>query len=429
MTSRKQPPAGPAAPRDMRSSQGGQPHDMPSSPARPPVRPEPAFAPQRHLTARDRSRLAGAFPQDISPAPLLDLACKGTIGASQDQAARNLATLSAALALLAHSPTGCDLVRQLAAAGYSVVFDDARTAARGASGLCEPASKTIVLKSMNDRDTLALLLAHEAVHALQNARAEDMLPSARHRPETVFRLAFAIEADAYAQQVQVAFELSRNQVAQRPLLLTRARFPGLVRAGDRILQDVAAQNHDQGRSAIADGRLMAGLFSAFYDDFALRSYYERVHLDFITSFAAARKNKSSAGAADEEPTARAAFERAAGGLGDFFRRDMTGQRLKSLLVWRGQAYLAHHRPDLDFSAPRFSGLSAPTRAAVEDFYKTFLSGRKMPALTTFGLYVASSARAPEDDKAVPPAVIKPGMNGNGTGSSIRAPRKRRRDFW
>lgn len=423
MTSRNQPPANTGGPRDERSH-GGQP-DTSRHTAGGPARPDPAFAPQRELRARDHNRLSSSFPSDVPAAPLLELPCAGSVGASDAVAARNLTTLAGALGVLAHSPTGRHLVEGLIAAGYKVVFDDARTADRGASGLCDSANKTIVLKSADDRDTLALLLAHEAVHALQNARADDLLPSARHRPETIFRLAFAIEADAYAQQVQVAYELSRMQVAQRPLLLMRSRFPGLVRAGDRVLQDAADKERDQGRSALGDGRLMAGLFSAFYDDFAMRSYYERVHLDFITAFADKRKLdqvKDSGGTKGD-------FNTAASGLSDLFRRDMTSDRLKGLLHWRGQPYLKQQRPDLDFAQPRYAGLSAPTRTGVENFYKTYLSGRKMPPLSTFGLYVVSATKKLHPDKVEPPSVIKPGMNGNGTGSSIRAPRKRKRDFW
>lgn len=423
MSSRNKPPATTGGSRKLRDHAGQSDAKRPSVAT--PVRPTPAFAPQRELTPRDQNRLASSFPRQLPQAPQLELPCAGTVNGDEALAARNAATLKAALEVLAHSATGCDLIQALNNAGYKVVFDDARTAERGASGLCEPASKTIVLKSIDDRDALALLLAHEAVHALQHARADDLLPSARHRPETVFRLAFAIEADAYAQQVQVAFELSRTQVAQRPLLLMRSRFTGLVRAGDRILQEAADKDRDLGRAAVADGRLMAGLFSAFYDDFSMRTYYERAHLDFITAFAARHKLDQY----KEEGGARGDFNASANGMSELFRRDMTGERLKSLLLWRGQPYLKVQRPDLDFGAPRYAGLSAPTRAAVENFYKTYLPGRKMPALSTFGLYVVSATKKPETSKVEPPSVIRPGMNGNGTGSNIKAPRKRKRDFW
>lgn len=421
--SRNEPPAHTGGPRHKRSHDGQPQPSRPSS--RPLARPDPAFAPQRPLSARDNKRLSSSFPSSVPPSPPLILPCAGSIGASAAAAAHNQAMLDSALALLAHSPTGRDLVERLITAGYRVVFDDARTQARGTSGLCDPANKTIVVQTTDDCDALALLLAHEAVHALQNARADDLLPSARHRPETILRLAFAIEADAYAQQVQVAFELSRLQTLQRPLMLMRSRFPGLVRTGDRVLQDAADKDHDQGRGAIGDGRLMAGLFSAFYDDFALRSYYERVHLDFMTAFAEKRKRDDGS----DKPQAASNFNTASKGISHFFRRDMTGARLKSLLLWRGVAYLEHQRPDLDFTSPRYSGLTAPTRAGVENFYITYLPDRKAPLLKTFGLYVVSAANKPDADTAAAPHVMKPGMNGNGTGSSIRAPRKRKRDFW
>ena len=417
MTSRKEPPAKTGGRRDGRSH-AGQPETPPSSPGTPP-RVDPAFAPQKQLNARDHTRLSHAFPSTLPAAPELTLPCDGTVGGDDMLAARNTATLKAALGLLAHSDTGRDLMVELAKAGYRVQFDDTRTAARGASGLCDPKTKTIVLKSIDDRDTLALLLAHEAVHALQNERADDLLPSARHRPETVFRLAFAIEADAYAQQIQVAFELARSHTAQRPLLLMRTRFPALARAADRTLID-------QGAGALHDGRMLASVFSAFYDDFTMRSYYERVHLDFITSFASARK-------LDQLPDAPKGktrdFNTAASGLSDLFRRDMTSDKLKSLLQWRGKAYLQEHRADLDFASPRFGGLSAPTRTGVENFYKTYLPGRKMPALATFGLYVVAAGQKAAPENITDKTPLLPGKPGAKGGSTIRAPRKPKWDFW
>lgn len=421
MTSRKTPPVYTGGPQPVRSGQGhnGQPDHVPQPPARPSApRHDPAFAPQRPVTARDGKRLLSSFPVPVTPVEPPVVPCLGTVGGDAETAARNLSTLSAALGLLAHSETGYDLMSRLAAAGYRVVFDDARTQARGAAGLCDPHNRTVVLKSSHDRDALALLLAHEAVHALQNARADDLLPSARHKPEVMIRLSFAIEADAYAQQVQVAFELARTQVAQRPLLLMRTRFPALVRAGDRLLQDCAARDHDHGRAAMADGRLVAGLFDAFYDDVSLRSYYERAHVDFMTDFAARRRldHQHGTGQGKARP-----FNVAASGGGDLFRLDMSNARLKNLLLWRGQPYVKAQRPTLDFNAPRYAGLSAPTCRAVEDFYATYLPLRKKPDLPVFGLYVP--------DKAADAPVAPSDARGRQTGSTIRAPRKRKRDFW
>lgn len=338
----------------------------------------------------------------------------GTAGGDARLARKNADLLDMAVLRLSQSDTGRDLLTQLSAAGYAIVFDDAATAARGASGLCEVQTKRLILKSCDDADALALLLAHEGVHALQAERADDLLPSSRHRPETVFRLSFAIEADAYAQQIQTAFELARgNPSFARPLLLMRGRFPALVRAADRALQRAAASDGDGGAAALADGRVCAAVFNAFYDDAGLRSYYERAHLDWLKAVAASE---------DAQPQGHAAKSfNGKSRLNALFRRDMTGARLRGLLLWRGQAYLERHRPDIDFTQPRHAGLGEQARATVLDFYRQCLPGRKLPEISTFGL----SAVAAFADPSVPPANPRDLRQH----SAIKAPRKRKRDFW
>lgn len=356
------------------------------------------------------------------PAVALPAACPAGMPAAT--AEKNHAILDLALLRLSQSATGRDLLERLQTAGYGIFFDDDATAARGASGLCDTAGRRLVVKSCDDADTLALLLAHEGVHALQAERADDLLPSSRHRPETVFRLAFAIEADAYAQQIQTAFELARgNPSFARPLLLMRARFPSLVRAADRALARAAQTDGDGGAAALADGRVCAAVFNAFYDDFGLRSYYERAHLDWLKSVVSQDTAKSADGAA-KDFNARSK-------TGALFRRDMTGARLRGLLQWRGVAYLDRHRPDIDFTQPRHAGLSAPTLAAVRDFYARHLQGRRMPAVPVFGLLVVGARAEPHapQDAAVPPSgtgTVKPPR---GAGPAIKAPRRRKRDFW
>lgn len=386
-----------------RTSRDATPDDV-----TPPVRLVAPLTLPKMIAPQGESSLRLVF--DAARGQKLPVKFLGTAGDAAN-AARNADTLSRALATLSLSKTGRDILERLTAAGYAIEFDDARTAARGASGLCEASEKKIILKSADDSDALALLLAHEGVHALQAARADDLLPSARHRPETIFRLTFAIEADAYAQQIQVAFELARANPAQPcPLLLMRQRFPSLTRAGDRLLL--------QDRAALDDGRLCAAVFNAFYDDFSLRSYYETAHVDWLRDFAARRAGAQQRGGA------AGTFNEKAAGFAELFRRDMTSARLASLLQWQGRAYVAEHRPETDFAGPRFAGLSAPTRKAVADFYQTYLPGRKMPDLPVFGLYVAAAREEPRPPAG--PAAAPPSKTGAG---GIRAPRKRKRDFW
>jgi hypothetical protein len=368
------------------------------------------------LLPMPRKTVAGAvFGAAAAP---LRLPFHGSVGATTEEATRNAACFNEALTLLARSETGRYLMTELAQLGYGAVFDSARTEAQGASALCDSYAKRVLLRSTDDGETLALLLAHEAVHALQNARADDLLPSARHKPGAIFKLALAIEADAYAQQLQVAYELAYGErPCARPLLQMRRRFPGLTRAGDRILVPMAAAD---ARAALADGRVVAALFNAFYDDFSLRSYYEASHLNWINDFAARRAPKPDAAAGGV--TAR--FNQRAG-LADMFRRDMATSRLRGLLQWRGRAYLAQHRPDIDFNAPRHAGVSVKTKEGIAEFYRTWLPGRRAEEIATFGLYVAPAAPAPEDKSGARMAAHK----NKPPGRPIKAPRKRKRDFW
>lgn len=390
MTSRKQPPG----------ETGG--HSRATS--------APRLGAARAVASPASRRLRDQFPATVGRA--LAIPFYGSAGVSAEVAARNADKLEQALILLGHSPTGRQLIEELAKSGYGICFDDKKTEEQGAIGLCDPHAKRLIMRSSTDSDELALFLAHEAVHALQNERDDDLLPSTHHRPETVFRLSFAIEADAYAQQAQVAFELARAKPAYlRPLMLMRGRFPIIMRAGERALIAHAKTDRDQGVKALNDGRVLAAMFNAFYDDASLRSFYETSHLDWMKSFAEKHAAKQSP---KKGKAASAAFN-AKSGVADMFRHDMPNARILQNIRWRGRAYLQEHRADIDFKAPRYSGVSAAIRDGIQAFYRDWLTGRRVPDVPSFGLVVAA------DNKTPPPAA--PDQR------PVKAPRKRKRDFW
>ncbi len=397
MTSRKTPPG----------DTGGRNHGHAASVA----------GARRALPPPASRRLRDSF--SVPALPGISIAFHGSVGVSAEVARVNAARLHDALALLSQSETGRHLLRDLAKSGYGVCFDNKKTDAAGAIGLCDPHAKRLIMRSSIDSDELALFLAHEAVHALQNERSDDLLPSAHHKPETLFRLSFAIEADAYAQQTQIAFELAQGQTPRhRPLLLMRGRFPGLVRAGERALQAARVSDRDGGAKALDDGRVMAAVFNAFYDDAGLRSFYETSHLQWINEFA----EKHAAQTAKKSTAISQAFNGRAG-VADMFRKDMSSSRLKRLLQWRGQSYLQTHRPDIQFAEPRYAGLSPTILQGVIAFYQAWLPERRLPTLSTFGLALA------HDNPPTPPVLSPRDALAAHQSRPVKAPRKRKRDFW
>lgn len=346
---------------------------------------------------------AGTIQHD-KPDPKLDAAGKAAFVQAQKKAAQdNEAVLKQAVLILSQSDTGRALLAQMTQDGYRIVFDDRRTGSRGAGGLCDPNDKILILKSHDDPEYLALLIAHEAVHAGQNSR-QDLFPSSRHKPEVGIKLSFAIEADAYAQQTQVAFELAHGSARgperqwrlSGPLRQMRHRFGDLTKAGDIALRR---------EGALEDGSLVAAVFDAFYDNFYLRSFYEDAHVDWVNDYA---------------PTVRNSLNHR---LSKNFVKDVESDWIKGAILHRGRPYLVRHRPQLDFNDARHSGVCAKTALAITAFYDSFLPARAKPELKKFGLYIQHAANQNRDPATESESAPKE------KGKKVKAPRKRKRDFW
>ncbi|MDE1151370.1 MAG: hypothetical protein PW788_02440 [Micavibrio sp.] len=282
---------------------------------------------------------------------------------------RNAKVLEEAVFILSQSPTGRDVLEQMTKEGYKIVFDDRRTGDRGAGGLCDPTDKLIILRGHDNPEYLALLLGHESVHAVQNTR-HDLFPSTRHKPEVGIKLSFAIEADAYAQQSQIALELAygdpdgpEDQLRlDGPLLQMRERFPDIIRAAERVLlNDKALQN----------GSTVAAAFEAFYDNFYLRTFYEDAHIEWADTYA---------------PKLKGSFP----WLQRHFGKDVDSQWIKDRIQHRGKSYLNNHLPHMTFDDARHSGLTDVTGKKVMKFYKNHMKGEP-PALKRFGVHMQDAA--------------------------------------
>ena len=281
------------------------------------------------------------------------------------EADQNAKCLDDAIFILSQSPTGRDVMEQLTKEGYRIVFDDRRTGDRGAGGLCDPSEKLIILHGHDNPEYLALLLGHESVHAVQNSR-HDLFPSTRHKPEVGIKMSFAIEADAYAQQSQIALELAygdpegpKDQMRmQGPLQQMRERFPDIIRAAERVLID---------DKSMQNGATVAAAFEAFYDNFYLRTFYEDAHIDWANAYA---------------PKLKGSFP----WLQRHFSKDTDSQWIKDRIQHKGKSYLNDHLPHMTFDDARHSGLTDTTAKKVQKFYKNHVKG-DAPELKQFGIHM------------------------------------------
>ncbi|MDP2204789.1 MAG: hypothetical protein Q8K65_00625 [Alphaproteobacteria bacterium] len=320
---------------------------------------------------------------------------------------RNERVLNEALFILSQSPTGRDVLEQMTKEGYRVVFDDKRTGERGAGGLCDPSDKMIILRGHDNPAYLALLIGHEAVHAVQNTR-HDIFPSTRHKPEAGIKLSFAIEADAYAQQSQIALELAygdpdgpADQIKfEDPLQQMRQRFPDIMHAAERVLSK--ADN-------IRNGASVAAAFEAFYDSFHLRTFYEDAHIEWADTYAPHLKG-------------RFPF------VQRHFTKDVDSQWIKDRIQHRGKAYLNQHAPHLTFDDARHSGLTDVTIKKVEKFYADHLPTAPQPKLKNFGVHMKDAVRWVLGLDGVTHVVFK--KNDDPTKPPLKAPPRRDRwGFW
>lgn len=274
--------------------------------------------------------------------------------------------LKQAIDILSQSRTGRYLLEEMTKEGYRIAFDDRRTGAHGAGGLCDAANKLLALRSEKDPYYVALVIGHEAVHALQNAKS-DIFPSSLHKPEEGIKLSFAIEADAYAQQVQMALELSygdskgpANQIKyDQPLQQMRKRFPDIVKAAEKSFMDA---------KDLESGLVCAAAFEAFYENPRLRTFYEDAHIQWANMYAPRLMQNKTQQKRN-------------------FSKSVKSQHVKSHLLHLGKPYVENVFPKLDLNDEKHSGLSKETCAEVQTFYQSFKPNARPPKLKQFGVHM------------------------------------------
>lgn len=287
--------------------------------------------------------------------------CKSSATERQSKVAHNQRNLQDAVLILSQSPTGRFLLEMMTLMGFKVVFDDEHTSNNRARGLCDMANKKIYLHSNDDIYMLALVLAHESVHACQSLHCL-LQPNDSYRIDQGIRLSFAIEADAHAQQAQVALELaygdikrSREQVLfPEALVAMRASYPDMMRAVELRVHD-----HNDIQSGIA----VAAAFEEFYSSASLRDYYEDRHITWACERAEEMSRRN--------PTMR----------GRFF--DTLSDRMADMLTWQGKNYIQTHLPSLKFDDIRHSGFGEKTISRIHDFYEEYLPAEQRPVVRKY----------------------------------------------
>lgn len=278
--------------------------------------------------------------------------------------------LRRAIDILSQSDTGRYLLNELNKNGYSILFDARRTGMSGAGGLCDSNNKQIILSHDTDPYYVALVLGHEAVHAAQSAN-KNLFPSSLHRPEEGIKLSFAIEADAYAQQTQIAMELAhgspkgpKNQITyKQPLFQMRRRFPQIVKSAESTFRDY---------EALTDGRVVSAAFRAFYDNPNLRSFYEDSHMRWAGHFAPKLLNTM--------------MERKRN-----FSKFADFDYVKKCLTHMGKPYLKNAVQEIDFHMDKYSGVTPETNAKLDAFYQEHKPKARPRQKKEYGVYVKDSA--------------------------------------
>lgn len=289
----------------------------------------------------------------------------------ENQSNKNDKVFEGAIAILSQSPTGRDLLQRMTDEGYEIVFDDRRTKSMGAGGLCDPTNKKIILGSTDDPEYLALVIGHEAVHAVQYT-GNSIFPNSSHTPQTAMKLSFAIEADAYAQQTQIALELKHGDPngpksqwkMDGPLQQMRKRFKNIVEAAEKTLTK---------KENLQNGAAVAAAFEGFYDNVVLRSFYEDAHINWANQLAPQIMKTE----ADQKR---------------HFYLDLSSDDIASKLIHKGQPYLKQHTPNIDFSDARHSGLTEDTQKRINTFYSAHRPNDDLPKIKTFGVHVKDSAK-------------------------------------
>ncbi len=361
--------------------------------ARPPIKvnyigTQPAFKTDKRLSDDENKRLQALYDH---------------------RAQENEDVLKKAIFILSQSATGRHLLEEMTKEGFRISFDDRLTGSKGAGGLCDPLNKMIVLKSSHDPEYIALVLGHEAVHALQHSKY-DVFPSSAHRPEAGIALSFAIEADAYAQQTQIAFELAhgdpdgpKNQLTfKRALHQMSKRFPNIVKAAEKTLGE---------KGALKNGALVAAAFQGFYDNPYLRTFYEDGHMEWVHSYA---------------PRILSGF----GNGRKHFTQGTNPAEIAGRLMHRGKPYLKTHAPSINLGDPRYAGVTDVTEKKLKNFYRQFRANDPVPEIKRYGVHMKNAVAwvlglLSESSAAVimdPPKTRKPSKPFNKQVVPLKSPR-------
>lgn len=321
---------------------------------------------KRRITLSDWSKKLTFDGQEytVLPPVRLDLAepcttCRWSPEATRDENvtahdARNRKlrlNLMKAVLMLSQTVEGRRNMQTLRDLGYQVRFDTETCVEKQALGLCRFDSKEILLSEKIDTpERLALVLNHEAAHA---RLGQGIKPDSSIRLDDQMLVVNVHEAHARASEVKVALELMVGypkgpETQFRTTALIRdikERYPGIARAA----LFTGAQTGD-----IHDGQAMADAFIAYFAQGRLRQNYEKRHTGWLGDLKVDVLKGENA-----------------------HRKRVDTDGLKAMLKDGNVPYLERHRPNVDLSQPRYSGVSRRHHAAFRKAWKRLKKHRPL----------------------------------------------------
>lgn len=166
---------------------------------------------------------------------------------------------------LAKSEAGKETLEIAAKAGYKLGFLDATT---NCFGCCFGGINCIGLGPMASDDKLVSTLCHEARHAGQGVRMDNIPDRDQLNVASIIRASRAKEADAQAYAVKACKELEM-QGDKGPLATFAKFYPPIYAAYEKAL---AEQN------GVMNDKVVAGVFKGWYDQTGTKQSYEEGYI-------------------------------------------------------------------------------------------------------------------------------------------------------
>ena len=239
---------------------------------------------------------------------------------------------------LAKSEAGRETLEIAAKAGYKFGFLDASAKC---FGCCFGSINCIGLGPMASDDKLVSTLCHEARHAGQNLRMENIPDRDELNVASIIRSSRAKEADAQAYALKACKELEM-QGDKGPLATFAKFYPPIYAAYGKAL---AEQN------GVMNDKVVAGVFKGWYDQTGTKQGYEEGYIIEPMHDAVEKYNRGMR-------------------VGTYsFKRDVTSEQVVEKIGWtKNGNYLAGENPKF-LDEEHYISIGERTKKDAQDFFK------------------------------------------------------------